>query len=124
MTTAPSPARILWWGCTRRCPSCGAGHLFRRWFVLRPECQSCGLHFEREEGYWTGALAINIGVAGFVFLLVFVPWVALTVPDVPVGPILAVLVPLMMVVPIVAYPRSKTLWMAVDHAFLQRLDRA
>jgi uncharacterized protein (DUF983 family) len=118
---APSRLRILWWGCTRRCPRCGAGHLFRRWFALQPECPVCGLHFEREEGYWTGALAINIGIAGLVFLLVFVPWVALTVPDVPVAPILAVLVPLMIAVPIVAYPWSKTLWMAVDRAFLQHL---
>jgi uncharacterized protein (DUF983 family) len=117
----PPRARILWWGCTRRCPRCGAGHLFRRWFTLVPECPRCGLHFEREEGYWTGALAINIAVAGLVFLLVFVPWVALTVPDVPVAAILAVLVPLMIVVPVVAYPWSKTIWMAVDHAFLQRL---
>jgi uncharacterized protein (DUF983 family) len=116
-----SRGRILWWGCTRRCPRCGAGHLFRRWFTLVPECPRCGLHFEREEGYWTGALAINIAFAGLVFLLVFVPWVALTVPDVPVAPILAVLVPLMIVVPVVAYPWSKTIWMAVDHAFLQRL---
>ena len=117
----PSRGRILWWGCTRRCPRCGAGHLFRRWFALVPECPRCGLHFEREQGYWTGALAINIAVAGLVFLLVFVPWVALTVPDVPVAAILAVLVPLMIVVPVVAYPWSKTIWMAVDHAFLQRL---
>jgi hypothetical protein len=50
-----------------------------------------------------------------------VPWVALTVPDVPVAAILAVLVPLMILVPVVAYPWSKTIWMAVDHAFLQRL---
>ncbi len=37
-------------------------------------------------------------------------------------PILAVLVPLMIVVPIVYYPFSKTLWMAVDRAILQHLD--
>jgi len=117
----PSRLRVLWWGCTRRCARCGAGHLFRRWFTLVPDCPRCDLHFEREPGYWTGALAINIGIAGAVFVLVFVPWVALTVPDVPVAPILAVLVPLMIVVPIVAYPWSKTIWMAVDRAVLQRL---
>jgi hypothetical protein len=84
-------------------------------------CPRCWLHFEREEGYWTGALAINIAFAGAGFLLVFVPWVAATVPDVPGVAILSVLVPLMIAVPIAAYPWSKTLWMAVDRAILQRL---
>ncbi|MEX2255737.1 MAG: hypothetical protein WEC34_09890, partial [Acidimicrobiia bacterium] len=75
----------------------------------------------REEGYWAGALAINIAIAGAVFVLVFIPWVALTVPNVPVGPILAVLVPLMIVIPILAYPWSKTIWMAIDRAFMHPL---
>jgi uncharacterized protein (DUF983 family) len=119
--SAPSRPRILWWGCTKRCPRCGTGHLFHHWFTLVPDCPRCHLRFEREPGYWTGALAINFAIVGAVFVLVFIPWVALTVPDVPVGPILAVLVPLMIAVPIVAYPWSKTVWMAFDRAFLQHL---
>jgi hypothetical protein len=86
-----------------------------------PDCPGCALHFEREEGYWTGALAINIAIAGFAFLAVFVPWAAVTVPDIPVAPILAVAVPLMILLPIVAYPWSKTIWMAFDRAVLQHL---
>jgi uncharacterized protein (DUF983 family) len=118
---APGRGRVLWWGCTRRCPRCGGGHLFRRWFHLLPDCPRCGLHFEREEGYWAGALAINIAIAGIVFVGVFVPWAVATVPHIPVAPILLVAVPLMVVVPIIAYPWSKTIWMAIDRAFLQRL---
>ena len=38
----PQPAagrgRILWWGLTRRCPRCGSGHLFRKYFTLIPDC--------------------------------------------------------------------------------------
>lgn len=112
---------MLWRGATKRCPRCGAGHLFRGWFHLAPDCPRCGLHFEREEGYWAGALVINIAIALAVFVLVFVPWAALTVPDIPVGAVLAVAVPLMVVVPIVAYPWSKTVWMAFDRAFLEHL---
>jgi uncharacterized protein (DUF983 family) len=85
-------------------------------------CPRCGLRFEREEGYWAGALAINIGVTGAVFVVVFVVGLVLTVPDVPVAPLLAILVPLMVVVPIVYYPFSKTVWVAVDRALLQHLD--
>jgi len=45
------------------------------------------------------------------------------VPDVPVGPTLAILVPVMVTGPIAFYPFSKTLWMAVDYGLLHRLDR-
>ncbi len=114
---------MLWWVLTRRCPRCGSGQLFHRWFHIVERCPRCGLRFEREEGYWAGALAINIGAAIVVFFLVFAIGVALTVPEIPVVELIAVLVPLMIVVPIVYYPFSKTLWMAVDRALLQHLDR-
>jgi uncharacterized protein (DUF983 family) len=86
------------------------------------DCPNCGLHFEREAGYWAGALAINIGIACIVFVLTFGIGLALTVPDVPVVPFLAVLVPLMIIVPTFAYPFSKTIWVAVDRALLQHMD--
>jgi uncharacterized membrane protein len=87
-----------------------------------PDCPRCGLHFEREQGYWAGALAINIIIVGGLFTIVFVVALVLTLPDIPVGPLLAVLVPVMIIGPIVAYPFSKTLWVAIDQAFLQRLN--
>ena len=40
----------------------------------------------------------------------------------PVVPLLAITIPIMALGPIVYYPFSKTLWVAVDRAFLQRLD--
>ena len=110
-------------GATRRCARCGSGHLFHRYFTMVDECPRCGLHFEREEGYWAGALAINIGVAGAVFIVTFGVALALTVPDVPVAPLLAILIPLMILVPLLGYPFSKTVWVAVDRAFLQHLDK-
>ena len=113
---------MLWRGATKRCARCGSGHLFHGWFTIVDRCPNCGLRFEREEGYWAGALAINIGVTGAVFIVVFAVALVLTAPDIPVVELLAILVPLMIVVPIVDYPFSKTLWMAVDRALLQHLD--
>ena len=86
------------------------------------ECPRCGLHFEREQGYWAGALAINIVATGGLFTLVFVALLIATIPKVPVVPLLAVLVPIALFGPIVYYPYSKTVWVAVDRAVLQRLD--
>ena len=87
-----------------------------------PDCPQCGLHFEREQGYFAGALAINIIATGGLFSIVFVSLLALTIPNVPVLPILAAVLPIMLFGPIVYYPFSKTVWIAVDRAFLQRLD--
>ena len=115
---------MLWRGSTRRCARCGSRHLFRRWFVMAPDCPRCGLHFEREAGYWTGALAINTILVGGVFAISFVIAIALTAPDIPVAPLLAILVPVMLSGPLIAYPFSKTIWVAVDRAFLQKLDPA
>jgi hypothetical protein len=86
-----------------------------------PDCPRCGLHFERESGYWTGAIAINTILVGGLFAIVFVTAMILTAPDIPVVPLLVVLTPVMLIGPIVAYPFSKTLWVAVDRAFLQRM---
>ena len=87
------------------------------------DCPNCGLHFEREQGYFAGALAINIIAVGGLFAIVFVALLAAHHPGRPGGRrSLIVLVPIMVIGPIVFYPFSKTLWVAVDRAFLQRLD--
>ena len=109
-------------GFTRRCERCGSGKLFRHYLTMVPDCPRCGLHFEREHGYWAGALAINIMSVGFVFAISFLVAMILTVPDVPVGLMLAIFVPLMAIGPIVWYPFSKTIWVAVDRAFLNPAD--
>jgi hypothetical protein len=68
-------------------------------------------------------MAINIMFISALFVVVLFVGLALTVPDVPVVPLLAITLPIMAIAPIVFYPFSKTIWMAVDHAFLQRIDR-
>ncbi|HEY5014424.1 MAG TPA: DUF983 domain-containing protein [Acidimicrobiia bacterium] len=109
-------------GFTKRCARCGSGKLFRNYLSMVPDCPRCGLHFEREQGYWAGALAINIICIGGLFAVSFLIAMILTVPDVPVPLMLAIFVPMMALGPIVWYPFSKTIWVAVDRAFLQQLD--
>ena len=109
-------------GFTRRCARCGSGKLFHGWFRMVDDCPRCGLHFEREAGYWSGALAINMMLVGGLFAIVFIVILALTIPDIPIALTLAICLPIAILGPIVAYPFSKTIWVAVDRAFLQRLD--
>ena len=125
--TSPEPAfpgsgQIFLRGVTRRCPRCGSGRLFRHYLTMVPDCPRCGLHFEREQGYFGGALAVNIGIVMAIFVVAFVTILIATVPDVPVGLSLLVLVPIMALGPVVFYPFSKTIWMAVDYGFLQKVN--
>ena len=46
----------------------------------------------------------------------FVALLIATIPNVPVAPLLAILVPIVVLGPIVYYPFSKTVWVAVDRA--------
>jgi len=120
-TSQPSRGRMLWRGLTRHCPRCGRGKLFRRWFRMLPDCPNCGLHFEREPGYWVGAVAINTMVIGMLFTILMVTVSALTIPDIPWVSLLMAEVPLMALGPAAFYPFSKTLWVAIDRAFLAHL---
>ena len=47
--------RMMLRGCSRRCPVCGQGHLFRRWFTMCERCPRCDLRFERIEVVRIGA---------------------------------------------------------------------
>jgi len=87
-----------------------------------PDCPRCGLHFEREPGYFIGAMAVNLAVTSVIFVVGFAVALALTIPDVPVALLIGIFVPVMIALPIAYYPFSKTLWMAFDRAVLQRLD--
>ncbi|MBM3658370.1 MAG: DUF983 domain-containing protein [Actinobacteria bacterium] len=118
----PGTTKLFVRGALRRCPRCGSGHLFEHYFTIKEDCPRCGLHFEREHGYWVGALAWNIAIVMALFIVTFVVIMVLTVPDVPVGLSLLILVPIMLIGPIVFYPFSKTLWMALDYGFLQRIS--
>lgn len=111
-------------GFTLRCARCGSGKLFRRWFSMVDDCPRCGLHFEREEGYFVGAMAINIVAVIAVFGVSFVALLLATWPDPNVVVLVVVLVGVNAAFPVLFYPFSKTIWVAVDRAFLQRMDRA
>jgi len=97
-----------------RCPNCGETGIFTRWFRMVENCPRCRHHFERQEGYWLGAIAINTVVTlGAIVAGLVIPAVA-TWPDPPWGAISAVVVTMAIAVPIAAYPLSKTLWVALE----------
>lgn len=45
------------------CPRCRGARIFRGRIAMHPDCPACGLHFEREPGYFTGAMYISYALA-------------------------------------------------------------
>ena len=101
-------------GLTKRCANCGSGRLFAGWFTMKSRCPSCGYRFERQEGLAVGGMGINIIVTEALFGIFLVTSLFLTVPDVPVLPLVLVGLAMNLVIPIVFYPFSKTIWAAIE----------
>ncbi len=109
--------RLLGRGLGRRCPRCAQSKIFASWFRLLPECPGCGYRFEREEGYWVGAIIINTAVIEIIFGISFITTMVVTAPDIPWTPILVLALITNGLFPFFFYPFSKTVWMGVDLYF-------
>jgi uncharacterized protein (DUF983 family) len=65
----PPTASQKWLALWRmRCPRCCDGKIYRRGMQINPRCPVCNLLFEREPGYFMGALYISYALA-IIFLL-------------------------------------------------------
>jgi uncharacterized protein (DUF983 family) len=98
----------------KRCPRCGHKKIFAGYFRLEPSCPNCGYVFERQEGYWVGALIVNIAVAEAWFFVLLMVVLFSTAPEVPWVPLLVVALVTNGLLPVIFYPHSKAFWMAID----------
>src|SRR5262245_40660847 len=57
----------LWALLRLRCPRCRRGQLFRGRFAMNDPCPVCGLVFQREQGYFLGAMYVSFPI-GLVLL--------------------------------------------------------
>jgi uncharacterized protein (DUF983 family) len=56
--------------CLRlRCPACGRASIVARPFQIKDQCPACGVQFKREEGFFVGAVAINLVTTEAVIIL-------------------------------------------------------
>ena len=53
--------QIITRGLTNRCPNCGGRSLFKTGtlFELNSGCPDCGLKFEKDDGFYLGAMSLN-----------------------------------------------------------------
>lgn len=113
-------AQVLVRAVRLRCPRCGGTPLYRGWFAMHERCAACGYRYEREPGYFVGAIYINyavtIGVAaGGVLVLDWLLGLGLRAQ-------LAIGVGLGVLVPVLFFRYSRSLWLGVDY-LVARADR-
>lgn len=105
---------LLWRALLLRCPRCGRGKLYTHGYTMYEACPVCGWRYEREEGYWTGAMAVNLVIAELIVAAIVVPLSAyVAIAHLSLLP-LAFLLPLPFVLPFLLYWHAKSLWMAID----------
>ena len=106
-------------GFRKRCPRCGERDWFVSWFAMRTACPRCEWRFEKEEGGYLGAMTLNYTGAILLWVVVLVVGLVLTVPDVPVWPLLAASAVVLIGVPLLFWPRSKAIWAAIEYLALR-----
>lgn len=112
------PFLLFWRAIRLRCPNCGGSPLFTRWLWMRDRCPVCRMRLARgEEGYEVGAYMFNIVAAELIFAAIFLGVLASTWPSPPWDMLLYGGAVLMLTVPILFYPFSKTIFLAFDLAF-------
>ena len=114
---APSFGRMLRRAAMLRCPWCGSRRTFiRKWLGKYDCCRTCGIRWRREEGFELGAVTINTVLTFIVLTAGMTIGFIRTSPDIPVVPIVVSLVGVAILMPIVIYPFTFTIWLALDLA--------
>ncbi|HUF11775.1 MAG TPA: DUF983 domain-containing protein [Longimicrobiales bacterium] len=111
----PSGVRMIRRGLARRCPWCGGGNLFPSWFTIRDRCPTCGLRLDRgETDFWIGAWMLNLVGVETAFTALLVTGIVILWPDVPWRAVTWTGVIGMIALPLLLFPISRTLWLAID----------
>ena len=105
--------RIVGRALRLRCPRCGRSPLYARYFRMHERCAACGLRYEREQGFFVGAIYINyaVTVAVAVGVVLGLDWtVGLTLAQQ-----LAIGVGLGVVVPLAFFRHARSLWLVMNY---------
>ena len=96
-----------------RCPRCGGAPLFTGLVRMPSRCPACGLLFEREAGYFIGAIYINYGLTVGLAVGGYFALEAWLAPS--PGWQVAVWGAFTVLFPLWSFRYSKALWLALDH---------
>ena len=115
--TKPRREHGYFWTVTRqRCPGCRRGLVYGHAMNMNTLCPACGSRFEREPGYFTGAIYIGILLAIPVVLLALYLLMRF-LPDIPLQ--LSALLSVLAFVPLlpITLRISRVMWLGIGHDF-------
>ena len=95
------------------CPACGRSSIVLKPFRIRHHCSSCGALFQREDGFFVGAISVNVVTTELIILMIYTLSLPLLAGSFEM--ILAVLLVVALVFPIAFYHHSWSLWLGFDH---------
>lgn len=100
--------------CLRlRCPVCGGSSVFERRFHVRHHCPSCRALFQREDGFFVGAIVVNIIITELLIIAIYVACL-LFISD-RFQLILTILFIFGISFPVAFYHHSWSVWLSFDH---------
>ena len=97
------------------CPRCAVGKLYVKPFKMYDHCYYCNLKYEREQGYFIGAIYINyaatvaIAVPGFLLLDTFA--------QMTINQQLLLWIPFAVIFPLAFFHHARSLWLVLDQFF-------
>lgn len=100
-------------GLLLRCPVCGESNVFRAPFQVRRHCPTCRALFQREAGFFVGAIMLNVVVTEGAVMFAF--GLCLLVLGGSDTRTLPALFAVALLFPVLFYHHSWSLWLAGDH---------
>lgn len=96
-----------------KCPSCGVCSLFKSFFGMYERCECCGLIFLREQGYFIGAIYVNIMLTeGLIAIAFLICILVLSASD---PKLYAILFALAVLLPILFNRHARAIWLSFDY---------
>jgi uncharacterized protein (DUF983 family) len=106
-------ARVMGRAVRLKCPSCGVCPLFKSFFATHERCQCCGLIFQREQGYFIGAIYVNILLTEGLIAIAFLVCVLVLSASDPL--VYIVLFTLAAALPVLFNRLARSIWLSFDY---------
>jgi len=98
----------------QRCPRCREGRIFAGFVRMNDACPQCGADFEREQGYFLGAMYFSYGF-GLLLLAAPIGWLIVMRSD--RNTVLGVAFLMLLALAPLLFRYSRVAWLHFDHLF-------
>ncbi|MGE0616640.1 MAG: DUF983 domain-containing protein [Bacteriovoracia bacterium] len=105
---------------SNRCPQCHQGEIFRGFVLMNAQCGQCGHRFEKEFGYFLGAMIVSY-LLGCLSIVPTLVWLVFVVQSGPLGVILIPSLQVIIMIPLL-FRFSRLIWIHFDAQATKKID--